>query len=714
MIFNRPVNQTNRLIMKRILARKFLRLKLSENLSYRELTTLGIGSFLPLLAEPGSTVELAELIRFLSGRKIPFFLFGAGTNIVGMDAPYPGVGIRLDREGFSDIEHSGNGRFVCGAFARLSALCSAAAEAGYGGITPLVGIPGSLGGAVRMNAGANQCEIGSFVTELKGVRGNGSPWNAGAGDIVWKYRSSSIPADVIITSITFELPPSPPETARAEISAELAARREREPSGRSAGCAFRNPSDLEPAGMLIDRCGLRGFPVGDVSVSSRHANYLMNNGSGTEADYIRLIRIIRRTVAEKYGFYLRLETVAVNPELPRLLEDDLPSPMVNVVCGGNSSEREVSLRSGAAIAAALERGGFRVTLSDIKSCAVTPEMLDCDVVYIALHGGFGEGGALQELLEERKLRFVGSGSAASKLAINKISTKRLLDIYGLPTARWTTVTPEKRDFPENLRLPLAVKAPCEGSSVGIEFVHERDQWEAVLERLFKFSDELLVEEFISGVEITVPILNGEALEAVEIRSPHGFYDYDAKYIYKNGHTEYFCPPERASAPALEKAKQAALSFYRAAGCRDLLRVDFIISDADDTPYILEGNTIPGCTATSLVPKSARAAGISFERMTCNLVRAALLRTTGLPGRSVPPPAPTVNRALLFACRWLLRLAVVLAAVMLAGTGMLMLGNPEGFHSATALFVSAVLLLVTEPLSRWFASLAAGNHHVGRR
>ena len=205
----------------------------------------------------------------------------------------------------------------------------------------------------------------------------------------------------------------------------------------------------------------------------------------------------------------------------------------------------------------------------------------------------------------------------------------------------------------------------------------------------------------------MPILNGEAVEAVEIRSPHGFYDYDAKYIYKNGHTQYFCPPERASADALEKAKQAALAFYRAAGCRDLLRVDFIISDADGTPYILEGNSIPGCTATSLVPKAARAVGISFERMTCNLVRSALLRTTGLPGRSTPNDSPQVNPVLLFGCRWLLRFAVLLAAAALILTGTLLIGpeNPDYLLPAS-FFVSAVLLLTTEPLSRWFAFLAA--------
>ena len=129
---------------------------------------------------------------------------------------------------------------------------------------------------------------------------------------------------------------------------------------------------------------------------------------------------------------------------------------------------------------------------------------------------------------------------------------------------------------------------------------------------------------IPGVEITIPILMGEALDAIEIRSPHGFYDYDAKYLYKYGHTQYFCPPESLEQSVIEHAKHLAILFYHATGCRDLLRVDFII-DSSGVPMMLEGNSLPGCTATSLVPKAARRAGISLERLAATLTYAALKR-----------------------------------------------------------------------------------------
>ncbi|MBQ9803896.1 MAG: D-alanine--D-alanine ligase [Lentisphaeria bacterium] len=619
-----------------ILRREFPDLKITENVSYKDITSLGIGAAaLPVLAEPATAAQLAELLQYLSRRRKRIFIAGAGTNLVGMDTPFDGVMIKISGKEFSQVDIDGT-TVRCGAFARLPMVASLCAKSGLTGFAPLSGIPGSIGGALWMNAGANGTEICSLVKELDGVTFAGKPWHAEGQEINWVYRGNDIPHDVVITHAVFELQQGDIQTEEDALVAEAERRRLREPAGRTAGCAFRNISDLDPAGKLIDRCGLRGFRIGDLQVSEKHANFLINTGNATMQDYLRMIRTLRRAVSEKHGFYLTTEIVPLDPALAGDIEKDTPSPLINVLYGGVSSERDISLQSGAAVAQALRRGGFKVELSDIRSCAVTPVMKKSDVIYPVLHGGFGEGGELQSKLECAELRFVGSSSRASELVMDKIATKKLLDEISLPTAPWAIVTRRDRKFPEQLKFPVMIKAPCEGSTVGIVKVNSIEEWDDALEAELKFADELLVEEFVSGVEITVPVINATALEAIEIVSPSGFYDWDAKYVYNNGETQYFCPPRSLTAEVTAKAKDYALKFYHAAGCRDILRVDFII-DANGVPQILEGNSLPGNTSHSLVPKAARQAGISMEKMCASLVYAAMKRSGETPGGKPETP-----------------------------------------------------------------------------
>ena len=614
-----------------MLRREIPDLKILQNVSYKELTSLGVGSApFPVLAEPDDAEQLSAVLKLLARKEIPYFLFGAGTNLVGSDRVGNAVGLRLSGKSFSKVAIDGN-TVRCGAYTKLPLLASLCGKAGLGGLAPLSGIPGTVGGALRMNAGANGTELGSLVSEVYGIYSNGKPFHAVKEDIQWFYRCSTIPENVIITEAVLSLSSSHVALEEEEICLEADRRRRREPSGRTAGCAFRNISDLDPAGKLIDQCGLRGLRVGDLVVSEKHANYVMNIGDATEADYLELIRIIRRAVSDRHGFYLTPEIIPVNPELAGLIEIDTPAPRVNLLCGGVSSEREVSLKSGEAVSRALRNAGFKVDNSDIRNCEITGVMRDADVVYPVLHGGFGEDGTLQKMLEIAGLRFVGSGSASSQLVMDKIATKRLLDKIALPTAPWAVVTRQKREFPADLTFPVMLKAPCEGSTVGIVRVNSIEEWESALDEEFKFADELLVEQFVQGVEITVPILNAAALEAIEIVSPSGFYDWDAKYVYNNGQTEYFCPPRSLPENVIQLAKEYALKFYHAAGCRDILRVDFIV-DADGVPRVLEGNSLPGNTDHSLVPKAARYAGISMEKMAAQMVYCAMKRSDEPPAR----------------------------------------------------------------------------------
>ena len=687
--------------LKKLLQAAVPGLKLRQEVPYREITTIGVGSTLPLLAELSSVDELKKVLQALKNSSYPFFILGAGSNLIGMDSPYPGVALRLDSQAFGETSFSGV-FMTCGAALRLSSAARLAAAEGLSGLSELSGIPGTMGGALRMNAGASGREMGAMVHSVKGVTFDGTDWEAAGSELNFSYRESSIPRDVVVTSVVLELASGSAESEKEKIKVESERRKVREPAMRSAGCTFRNVSALEPAGKLIDDAGLRGFRLGDLEISSVHANFIVNHGQGTEADYMQLLRLIRRTVAEKHGFYLRREICFVNPDAQKIIDRFIAPLKVNVLCGGDSSEREVSLRSGAAVAGALENCGYNVILSDMKQCELLPETRECDAVFPILHGGFGEGGELQALMEKNLIKFVGSDSVASALVMDKIATKKMLDRFGLPTAKWCVVDRENRKFPEDLKLPLMIKAPKEGSSVGIAKVENASQWDEALDKVFEHADTLLVEEFVSGVELTVPVVNGKALDAIEIRAPHGFYDYDAKYLYKNGHTEYLCPPRNVSADVVERARQVAVDFNRFAGGRDMLRVDFIVN-SEGIPLVLEGNNLPGFTATSLVPKAAAAAGISFEKLTSSMIRAALLRRAENPAGcgSAPEAEERVNPLLVAGNRWLFRFILLLNAIFLVIIGV-NLGNAG--IPGWPLWAAAVLLLLAEPAFAWLRSL----------
>lgn len=224
--------------------------------------------------------------------------------------------------------------------------------------------------------------------------------------------------------------------------------------------------------------------------------------------------------------------------------------------------------SGRAVADALRNAGFSVVLTDVTECRLYPEMLEADVVYPVLHGGYGEDGRIQKIFEENNLRFVGSGSAASLLLMDKIASKRLMDRFGIPTAKWAVVSGRERRFPKELKLPVILKAPMEGSTIGIVKVETEAEWEKALDDELRLAPEILVEEYVRGIEITVPIVNGRILPAIEIKSPHGFYNYDAKYVYKDGHTEYFCRSFPCPARWCGRRRSSA-AVYLGAGSRDI-------------------------------------------------------------------------------------------------------------------------------------------------
>ena len=297
------------------------------------------------------------------------------------------------------------------------------------------------------------------------------------------------------------------------------------------------------------------------------------------------------------------------------------SPLnITVMLGGPSAEREVSLRTGTAVAQALRsRGHVVVELDPRPGQWQLPKA--CDVVFLALHGTYGEDGTLQQELDKLGVPYTGCDAEASRLAFDKVLTKQRCIEQHVPTARFAVLHQATDPWPEGWEPPMILKPVRQGSSVGLQFVDRRDQWSAALAESLKYDREVLMEECIQGRETTVGILAGQALPVVEVRPKQGGYDYQNKYTA--GATEYFCPAP-FDAVVTSAIQAAALGAFRAIGGRDYARVDVMVRPNGD-PIVLEVNTLPGMTETSLLPKAAAAAGLSYPELCQKMVDLALSR-----------------------------------------------------------------------------------------
>lgn len=295
--------------------------------------------------------------------------------------------------------------------------------------------------------------------------------------------------------------------------------------------------------------------------------------------------------------------------------DTLQNKNIAVLMGGPGAEREVSLNSAAAVARALRSIGANVTEIDVHDGDFAiPE--GTDLAFNIIHGTFGEDGTLQSLLDARGIPYTGEGEAGSRLAFDKIASKIRFEAAGVPTAKWEIIA--KGSAP-SLPLPFVVKPPREGSSVGVHIVQDTIALDAALEDCFARDHEVLIEEFIQGSELTVGIVGDEAFPIVEIVPKVDFYTYENKYT--KGASDYFCPA-RLDEETTRKVQAAALAAHRSLGLEVYSRVDVLL-DAAGNPCVLEVNTIPGMTETSLLPKGAAAVGVSFPELCARIAALSL-------------------------------------------------------------------------------------------
>lgn len=305
---------------------------------------------------------------------------------------------------------------------------------------------------------------------------------------------------------------------------------------------------------------------------------------------------------------------------------------VLVLMGGYSEERDVSLRSGTAVLKALQSLDYEAEGMDLKDLPIQNIVdFNPDLVFIALHGKDGEDGTVQGLLEILNIRYTGSGVAASAIGIDKILTKKILSYEGIPTPPFTilnrnTFTASPRELAEligKIGVPMVIKASTQGSSIGVYIVHKEEGVAGALEAAFAFDHNVLVEQFLDGIEVTSTVMGNEydteALPLIEITSENEFYDFESKY------TPGMCShiiPARVDEDVQAKVARLSQQVFKNIGCRGVARVDFII-DRNNNPFVLEINTIPGMTEMSLVPDAARAKGISFEQLVDKIVRLGL-------------------------------------------------------------------------------------------
>ena len=601
--------------------------------------------------KPADGADLAEFIR-RAPSAMPLTWVGHGSNLLVRDGGLRGAVITV-AGALTECALTEANTLKVGAGLACPRVARFAAEQGLAGLEFLAGIPGTVGGALAMNAGAHGGEIWDFVTEVETIDRRGERRARARRDFSVAYRRSGVPSGQWFVAATFKLQTASRAAVEAMIAKLMRRRDATQPwRARSCGSVFKNPPG-DHAARLIEDCGLKGRAIGDAQVSEQHANFILNNAHATAREIEQLIELVRAAVMARHGVWLEPEVRIIGDATAadegRINQTQTHKPRahktrpagadraagtsrpteqravdfgrVAVLMGGRSAEREISLASGRAVLAALLKAGVEAEAVDVNRATLRRLLAgEFARAFIALHGRGGEDGAIQGALEAAGLPYTGSGVSASALAMDKLLSKAVWRAGGLPTPAALALTEASaaRAVALELGLPLMVKPVQEGSSFGAARVATLAELAPARRRAARFG-RVMAETWIEGAEYTVPVLNERALPIIKLETGREFYDYQAKY--EAGDTQYICPCG-LDAKAEARLGELSLRACRALGVSGWARVDLLL-DSADRPWLIEVNTVPGMTGHSLVPMAAREAGISFQELALQILATSL-------------------------------------------------------------------------------------------
>lgn len=595
--------------------------KLLRNEKLAKYTSWRVGGVADRLYIPFDKDDLCAFIAGLPASE-PIFWLGLGSNLLIRDGGIRGTVINT-KSRLKAMSLTEDGLVYVEAGVPCAHVARFCAEQGLLGAEFLAGIPGTMGGALKMNAGAFGGETWSIVNQVEMLdrSGNRSCRTPEAFNI--SYRSVKNFEDEWFLSCHLHLQAGDTAASQQKIKGLLEHRANTQPTNMpSCGSVFKNPTG-DFAARLIEQAGLKGYAIGGASVSEKHANFIVNTGNASAAEIEDLIYYVQQRVKEQHGVELHTEVCMVGEQdQARSAHNPEKFGRVAVLMGGSAAERAVSLRSGAAVYEALKRQGVDAIAIDVTGSPIDAlSGVKVDRVFNIIHGRGGEDGVLQAVLEVLGIPYTGSRVLASALTMDKLKTKLCWQGYGLVTPKWHLLQDEN-DLDaciEKLGFPVIVKPAQEGSSIGMSKANHREELVQALQVAQQFNCDVYAESWVTGKEYTVAVLNNEALPVIRLETPNAFYDYEAKYHANT--TQYHCPAGLDDEQELFLRK-LAVTASKVVGAKGWARVDVFI-DAAGQYQLIEINTVPGMTDHSLVPMAAKQAGIDFDELVWRVLETSL-------------------------------------------------------------------------------------------
>ncbi len=599
--------------------------KLLLNEKLIKYTSWRVGGCAERLYIPFDKQDLCEFIAALPHEE-PVFWMGLGSNLLVRDGGIAGTVINTKGR-LKEMRLLEDRNVYVEAGVPCAHVARYCAEQGLIGAEFLAGIPGTMGGALKMNAGAFGGETWGIVKQVEMINASGLVSSRYPVDFNVSYRSVQSENQEWFLSCQLQLQSGDTATSQKKIKSLLEHRANTQPTNQpSCGSVFKNPEG-DYAARLIEKAGLKGYAIGGASVSEKHANFIVNTDNASAADIEDLIYLVQKQVKEQLGVELQTEVCMVGKRMKEIqMSDAQQNPekfgRVAVLMGGMAAERPVSLRSGKAVYEALLRKGVDAIAIDVTGSAIDAlAEIKVDRVFNIMHGRGGEDGVLQGVLQVMGIPYTGSGVMASALSMDKLRTKLCWQGSGLVTPQWFLLQSES-DLDaciEKLGFPVIVKPAQEGSSIGMSKANSRDELQKALQTALAYQCDVYAESWVTGKEYTVALLNGEALPVIRVETPNVFYDYEAKYNATT--TQYHCP-SGLNDEQESFLRTLATKSSKVLGVKGWARVD-VFFDEDGQYQLIEINTVPGMTDHSLVPMAAKQAGIDFDDLVWRVLETSL-------------------------------------------------------------------------------------------